>query len=62
MYSLVIKIAIDINKPEELLNTIPMLGFINDIVEVVIADPDPNKISVIINNIFFLLILLYFFL
>ena len=43
-----IEIARDVSKAVELVNTIPMLGFINDIVEVVIAEPDPNKISVII--------------
>ena len=50
MYSFVIKIAIDDNKAVELVNTLPMLGFIKDIAEVIIADPDPNKISVTINN------------
>ena len=53
MYSFVIRIAVDVNKAVELVNTIPMLGLINDIVEVVKADPDPNNISVIINSIFF---------
>ena len=48
-----IKIAREVNKAVEEINTIPMLGFINDIVDVEIADPDPIKISVIINNIFF---------
>ena len=55
-----IKIAIDVNKAVEEVNTIPMLGFISDIVEVPIADPDPINISVIINNIFFLFKFLYF--
>ena len=45
-----------------MVNTIPMLGFINDIVEVEIADPGPIKISVIDNNTFVLFTLLYFFL
>ena len=62
IYSFVIKIAIDVNKAVEEVNTIPMLGFINDIVEVPIADPDPIKISVTINRIFFLFNHLYFFL
>ena len=62
MYSFEIKIAIDGNKAEELVNTIPMLGFINDFVEEVIAEPAPNKISVIINKTLFLFKLLYFFL
>ena len=43
----------DARRDVELVNTLPMLGFINDIVEVPIADPDPIKISVIINNTFF---------
>ena len=47
-----IKTAILVNKAEDLVNTIPMLGFVIDIVEVLIADPDPIKISVIINNFF----------
>ena len=49
-----IKIARDVNKAVEVVITIPMLGFINDIVDVKIADPPPIKISPIINNIFFL--------
>ena len=53
MYSLVIKIAILVNKAVEEVNTIPMLGLNNGIVEVVIADPDPNETSVINNNTFF---------
>ena len=47
MYSFAIKIAIDVNKAVELVNTLPIVGFINDIVEVVIVDPDPNYIPVI---------------
>ena len=43
MYSLVIKVAILVNKAVEEINTIPMLGLINDIVEVLIADPDPTN-------------------
>ena len=62
MCSLVIKIARDVNKDVELVITIPMLGFINDIVEVPIANPDPIRISVINKKSFFLLKLLYFFL
>ena len=53
-YSFVINIAILVNKAVELVKTIPILGFTNDIVEVPIADPDPTNISVIINNSFFL--------
>ena len=54
MHSLVIKTAILVNKAVEEVNTIPMLELINDIVQVLIADPDPTKFSVIINNIFFI--------
>ena len=61
MYSFVIIIAIEVNKAEELVYTIPMLGFISDIVEVPIAKPDPINIYVIINNTFFLFNDLYFF-
>ena len=57
-----IKIARDVNKNVEEVNTIPMLGFINDIVDVEIADLDPTTFSVIINITFFLFKLLYFFL
>ena len=53
MYSFVIKTAIDVNKALELVITTPMLGLINDILEVIFADPDPYKISVIINKLFF---------
>ena len=60
MNSLVIKIAILVNKAVEEVKTIPMLGLINDIVEVLIADPDPTKLSVIINYTFFLFNDLYF--
>ena len=56
-----IKKARDVNKAVEEVNTLPMLGFINEIVEVPIADPDPTNLSVIINNTFFLFKLLYFF-
>ena len=40
MYSSVNKIAIVVRRAVELVNTIPMLGVVNDIVEVFIADPD----------------------
>ena len=62
MYLLVIKIAIDVNEAVEQVNTVPMLGFNNDILEVVIAGADPYKSSFIINKTFFLFKLLYFFL
>ena len=57
-----IRIAKDVNRPVELVNTIPMLGFFNEIVEIFIADPDHNKISVLNNIIFFLFRDLFFFL
>ena len=57
-----IKRAILVNKAVEEVNTKPMPGFIKDIVDVEIADPDPINISVIINNIFFLFKLFCFFL
>ena len=44
MYSFVIKIAMYVRSAVELVKTIPVLGWIIDIVEVVIADPDPKKI------------------
>ena len=53
MFSLVIKTATDVNKAVELLDTIPILGLIIDIMEVLIADPEQTIISVIINNILF---------
>ena len=49
-----VKITRDDNKAEELVITIPILRFINDIVELDIAYPDPNNISLIIDNTFFL--------
>ena len=55
MYSLVIKIAKLVNKAVLLEIILPAPGLINPNVEVLIADPDPIKISVIINNIFFLI-------
>ena len=53
MSSFVIKVAIDVRRAVELVSSIPILGLINDIVEVVIADPDLNKISVTTNNTLF---------
>ena len=55
IYSFAIKIAIDVRRAVELVNTIPMLGLINDLVKLVIVDPDPNINSLIINNTFFFL-------
>ena len=57
-----IRRAILVNKAEELVKTIPRLGFINDIVAVPKADPDPIKNSVRFNNAFLLFKLLYFLL
>ena len=57
-----IKRAILVNKADELVKTIPMLGFINDIVGVPKADPDPIKNLVRFNNAFLLFKLLYFLL
>ena len=57
-----IKIARDVNNAVEEVNTIPMLGFINDIVDIEIALSDPIKTSVTINNTFFLFNDLHFFL
>ena len=54
--------AIDVKKGVELVTTIAMLGLIEDIVELLIADPDHNKIAVITNTTFVLFKLLYFFL
>ena len=64
MYSFVIRVAIDINKAVELINTIPMLGLNNDFVETFFLDPDPNKKTYVIffNVTFSLFKLLYFFL
>ena len=53
MYSFVIKIAIDVDKAVEDVNFIPMLGFIDDIGKVVVADLEPNNILVIIKDNFF---------
>ena len=51
----------DVNRAKLLVKTTHILGFIKNIVEAPIADLDPIKISVIINNIFFLFSDLYFF-
>ena len=51
----------DVDRAVLLEITTPPLGFIKPIVEVPFADPDPIKISVIINNIFFSFNDLYFF-
>ena len=53
-YSFVIKTAMLVNRAvlDEMI--IPTPGFIKAIVELPIADPEPIKISVIIDNTFFL--------
>ena len=62
MYSCVIKIAIDVIRSVLLVTTIPKLVFSLDNLDEVIAEPDPFKVSVKIQRIFFLFKLLYFFL
>ena len=51
-----------VSKAVEEVITLPILGIIKERVEIVIAEPEPNKISVTINNTFFLPEHLYFFL
>ena len=55
MYSFLIKITILVNKAVLVEIITPALGLINPNVDVLIADPHPIKISVIINNILFYL-------
>ena len=57
-----IKVAILVNRAVLDDIIIPAPGLINPNVEVLIADPDPINILVIINNILFLFEDLYFFL
>ena len=52
MYSLVINIAILVNKAVLLEKKMPAPGLINPIVEVPIVEALPTSISVIINNTF----------
>ena len=61
-YSLVINIAILVNRAVLLEIIIPAPGLIKPIVEELIIEAEPFKISVIINNTFFLFKFLYFFL
>ena len=56
-----IKTAKDVKRAVLIVITIPMLGHIYDIVEVVIADPDPKTNSVIFKKTFFSFEDLYFF-
>ena len=53
MYSFVIKIATEVKKAVEGVNTIPTLGFIKNTAEIDIADTDSNKVLVIVTNTFF---------
>ena len=62
LYSFVVKIANEVNKAEQLAMKIPTDGLIDEKVLDVTADPDPIKISVIINKTFFLFKLFYLFL
>ena len=52
-YSFVTKIAILVNRAVELVSIIPTHGLINDKVLDGFAEPQPMKISVILNNTFF---------
>ena len=49
MFSLMYNIGVLVNRAVEEVNTIPMLRFFKEIVEIVIADPDHNKILVQFN-------------
>ena len=61
-YSLVISIAILFSKAVLLDVLIPTPGFIRPIVELLSVEALPTRISVIIDKIFFLFKLFYFFL
>ena len=60
IYSLVIKIAILVNRAVLDETIVPAPGLMRPIVELPTAYPAPTSISVMINNIFFLFKLLYF--
>ena len=62
IYSIVINIAILVNRAVLLEMIIAAPGLINPIVEELIVEADPINISVRNNSIFFLFELLYFFL
>ena len=62
MYSLVINMAMDVNRAVLLEITIPAPGLIKAIDELPTALALPMSFSVIINNTFFLFKFLYFFL
>ena len=57
--SIPIKLAKEVDRAVQLVNTTPMLGLNNDIEEVVFADPYATKNSVVF-NVTFLFKLLYF--
>ena len=61
MYSLVTKIAILVNRAVLLEIILPAPGLIKPIIEELLVEADPIKISVTINNTFFLFNDLYFF-
>ena len=61
IYSLVIKIAILVNKSVLLEIIKPAPGLIKLIVNEPTAAAEPNNISVIINNIYFLMVYISFF-
>ena len=50
-----IKVAMEVNKAVEEVNTIPALGLFIEIALALLADPDPTNISVINNTTFFLI-------
>ena len=54
MYSFVLKLAVDVNRPVLLVLTKSTLGFNNDSVDDVIAKFDPDKFSEIIESTLFL--------
>ena len=62
MYSLVIKIAIEVNRAVELDMIMPAIGLKNASVLEVIVEADPNKTSIVNIITFFLLKLFYFLL
>ena len=61
MHSLVIKIALLVNRAVLDGTAIPAPGLIKPIVELLIVEADPNIVSVIINNTFLFFKFLYFF-
>ena len=53
--------AIDVIRSVLVVNTVPTVGLSFDSADVVIAEPNPNNISVIVNNALFFFKHLYFF-